>query len=118
MGVVYAAYDPDLDRKVALKLIVRLPSGSDADSRHLQERLMREAKALARVAHPNGVAVHEGGRHPDQVFIAMSWSTASRWGARSARRHASSTCSRRQAAASWRRTRRGWCIATSSRATS
>jgi tRNA A-37 threonylcarbamoyl transferase component Bud32/tetratricopeptide (TPR) repeat protein len=71
MGVVYAAYDPDLDRKVALKLIRRAPTGSDADARQLQERLMREAQAMARVAHPNVVAVHEVGRHQEQVFIAM-----------------------------------------------
>ncbi len=49
MGVVYAAYDPELDRKVALKLLH--PRGhSSLDSRL---RLMREAKALARLSHPN-----------------------------------------------------------------
>jgi tetratricopeptide (TPR) repeat protein/tRNA A-37 threonylcarbamoyl transferase component Bud32 len=71
MGVVYAAYDPDLDRKVALKLIRRMHGKSPADADQLQERLMREAQAMARVAHPNVVAVHEVGRHQEQVFIAM-----------------------------------------------
>jgi len=65
MGTVYAAYDPVLDRKVALKLLRR--SGS-ADS---QARLVREARALARVSSPNVVAVHDAGTFDDQVYIAM-----------------------------------------------
>jgi serine/threonine-protein kinase len=62
LGVVYAANDPELGRQVALKL---LKSASD------QERLVREARALARVSHPNVVAVHDVGRWQDRVFIAM-----------------------------------------------
>ena len=48
MGVVYAAYDPVLDRRVAIKL-VRERSGESDGSRY-QERLLREARALARLA--------------------------------------------------------------------
>jgi serine/threonine-protein kinase len=62
LGVVYAATDPELARQVALKLLKR---GSE------QERLVREARALARVSHPNVVAVHDVGRWNDRVFIAM-----------------------------------------------
>src|ERR1700733_2515669 len=46
MGVVYAAYDPALDRRIALKL-VRPDSRRDVD----QARLLREAQSLARVKH-------------------------------------------------------------------
>jgi tetratricopeptide (TPR) repeat protein/predicted Ser/Thr protein kinase len=66
MGVVYAAYDPELDRRVALKL---LRTDRFAAPGHL--RLLREAKALARLTHPNVVAVHDAGTFGDQVFVAM-----------------------------------------------
>lgn len=65
MGVVLAAFDPELDRKIALKL---LHSGSSSDGR---ARLQREAQALARLSHPNVIRVHDVGTHQDQVFIAM-----------------------------------------------
>ncbi len=71
-GVVLAAYDPDLDRKVALKLIqpqlFRFVGADDA-----RQRLLREARALARLSHPNVVAVHEIGTLDDAVFIAMEF---------------------------------------------
>ena len=54
-GVVYAAYDTELDRKVAIK-VLRAQSGCDATS--MASRLIREARALARLTHPNIVAVH------------------------------------------------------------
>src|SRR5207244_1060660 len=64
MGVVYKAFDPELDRQVALKL---LHTGEGAAS----ERLLREAQALARLSHPNVVAVHDVGTFGAHVFIAM-----------------------------------------------
>jgi aminoglycoside phosphotransferase (APT) family kinase protein len=67
MGVVYAARDPDLDRHVAIKL-VRPEVGGDQKA---QRRLQREAMALAKVSHPNIVAIHEVGEHRGQVFLAM-----------------------------------------------
>jgi serine/threonine protein kinase/tetratricopeptide (TPR) repeat protein len=74
MGVVYAAWDPQLDRRIALKL-VNLAScggaapGSDGDTQ--RARLLREAQALARIEHPNVVRVHDVGVCDGQVFIAM-----------------------------------------------
>ena len=63
-GVVYAAYDRKLDRRVALKLVRR---GTPAWS----ERFALEAKALARLSHPNVVVVYDVGARGDQLFIAM-----------------------------------------------
>ncbi len=68
MGVVYVAYDPELDRKVALKLL--LP-GSGGDTRRL--RLLREAQALARLSHPNVVGIHDVGTIGEQVWLAMEF---------------------------------------------
>jgi len=68
MGVVYSAFDPELDRKVAIKLLQAKPGGSTGE----QAWLVREAQALARLSHPNVVAVHDVGTLPgDRVFIAM-----------------------------------------------
>lgn len=67
MGVVYRARDPRLDRDVAIKL---LPSGARG-SRAGRARLEREAQALAKLAHPNVVAIHDVGVHDEQVFVAM-----------------------------------------------
>src|SRR6185295_2513362 len=77
MGVVYAAYDAELDRKVALKL---LRPTRDSDEGHA--RLLREAQAMARVSHPNVIAVHDVGMYRDQVFVAMDLvegTTLSKW---------------------------------------
>ncbi|MEZ4382462.1 MAG: serine/threonine-protein kinase [Nannocystaceae bacterium] len=70
MGVVYAAYDEVLDRKVAIKVL--RPSVADVDGRR-RERLLREAQAMARVTHPNVVTVHDVGTAGAQVFVAMEF---------------------------------------------
>lgn len=69
MGVVYGAYDPELDRKIALKLL-KPGQGAKPTAR---ARLLREAKAIARLSHPNVVAVHDVGVFEDQVFLAMEF---------------------------------------------
>ncbi|WP_198154620.1 serine/threonine-protein kinase [Plesiocystis pacifica] len=69
MGVVLAAYDPELDRKVAIKLLKMSGGGSLA----ARERLQREAQALARLDHPNVVGVHDVGEHGGQPFVAMEF---------------------------------------------
>ena len=66
MGEVYAAFDPELDRRVALKLL-HTAGGSERARR----RLVREARALARLSHPNVVQVHDVGEHHGDVFVAM-----------------------------------------------
>ena len=68
MGTVYAAHDPALDRKIALKLIRAKVAGPD-----LEARLLREAKAMARLSHPEVIAVHDAGRDGDRLFIAMEF---------------------------------------------
>ena len=71
MGEVYAAYDPELDRKVAIKLLrVR---GDDAEAAAGRARLMREAQAIAKLSHPNVVVVYDVGAFHDQVFMAMEF---------------------------------------------
>ena len=67
MGVVYKAFDPDLDRMVAIKLL-RGAGFSDA-----QSRLQREAQAMAKLSHPNVVPVFDVGLHDGQIFIAMDF---------------------------------------------
>lgn len=62
MGVVYEARDPVLGRHVAVKVIEH--SGDES-------RMLREGRALARVAHPHVVAVHDAGVEAGRVFIAM-----------------------------------------------
>ncbi|MBX7084071.1 MAG: serine/threonine-protein kinase [Nannocystaceae bacterium] len=71
MGVVFAAYDPDLDRKVAIKLL-QLEESSGGGSLG-RARLLREAQALARLTHPNVVVVHDVGTFEGRVFVAMEF---------------------------------------------
>lgn len=81
MGEVVAAWDPVLDRKVALKLLkAEHQSSSIADE--LRLRLMREAQALARIGHPNVVTVHDVGIVEGQVYLAMEFiegQTLTKW---------------------------------------
>ena len=71
MGIVYAAYDPELDRRVALKLIRAAPDPARAETARV--RLLREAQSLAKLAHPNVIAVHDAGTYEGQVFVAMEF---------------------------------------------
>jgi tRNA A-37 threonylcarbamoyl transferase component Bud32 len=70
MGVLYSARDPQLNRRVALKMLRedRLAGIGIAES---QRRLLREAQALAQLSHPNVVAVFDAGTFAGQVFIAL-----------------------------------------------
>ena len=63
MGVVHAAYDETLDRRVALKLL-----HSDAIA---STWLRREGQAIGRISHPNVVTVYEVGEHEGRVYLAM-----------------------------------------------
>lgn len=61
-GLVHAAYDPELERKVAIKLLVPRRTNDDA-SQQARARLIREARAAARLSHPNVVTVHDVGTY-------------------------------------------------------
>ena len=66
MGMVFEAHDPELHRRVAIKLLhPDVAEGPDG------ARLLREARAMAQLAHPNVVTVHDAGRAGAQVFVAM-----------------------------------------------
>jgi serine/threonine protein kinase len=69
MGVVYSAYDPHLDRKVAIKVL--RPDVMSVGDAHA--RLLREAQAMAKIDHPNVVHVHEVGMLGEQVYVAMEF---------------------------------------------
>ncbi|MBL9101070.1 MAG: protein kinase [Myxococcales bacterium] len=71
MGVVFAAYDPQLDRKVAIKLV--RPAYTESSGGEAQARLVREAQALARLRHPNIVTVYEVGPFDNEVYVAMEF---------------------------------------------
>ena len=122
MGEVYAAYDPELDRKVAVKLL-RVKPGNGVSLAEGRQRTLREAQAIARLSHPNVVVVYDVGTFEDQVFIAMEFvdgNTVTYWlhgpAAHVAGRAAG--LSSRPGAAWRRRTTRGSCTATSSPTTS
>ena len=66
MGVVYRAHDDDLDRDVAIKLL--RPDGGGTGT-----RLLREARSMARLSHPNIAAVYDVGTHEESVYIAMEF---------------------------------------------
>jgi serine/threonine-protein kinase len=72
MGVVLAAYDSRLDRRVAIKLLRRREGASAGDDDNT--RLAREAQAMARLNHPNVMAVYDSGALEDgSLFIAMEY---------------------------------------------
>jgi tetratricopeptide (TPR) repeat protein/predicted Ser/Thr protein kinase len=68
MGVVFAAYDEELDRKVAIKLL-RTQGGAAPE----RSWLLSEAKAMARLSHPNIVQVYDVGTCDGQLFLAMEF---------------------------------------------
>jgi WD40 repeat protein/tRNA A-37 threonylcarbamoyl transferase component Bud32 len=68
MGIVHAAYDDELDRRIAIKL-VKAERVDDL----ARARVLREAQAMARVSHPNVVQIYEVGEHGDQVYVAMEF---------------------------------------------
>src|ERR1041384_7875623 len=67
MGVVYAAIDPELQRPVAIKLL------RGHRELQLQQRLRREAQAMAQLAHPNVVTVYDVGVCDGELFLAMEY---------------------------------------------
>jgi len=81
MGVVYLAHDPELNRKVAVKLL-RPGAWAKLSRSEARSRLLREAQAMAQLSHPNVIAVYDVGPFEDQIFIAMEYisgRTLSQW---------------------------------------
>jgi len=80
MGVVFTAYDPHLDRKIALKL---LRGNLGVNAKEARARLKREAQAIAQLNHPNVVGVYDVGTTAEgDVYIAMEFvegDTLSMW---------------------------------------
>ncbi len=72
MGAVYAASDPDLDRRVAVKLL-RANALSDAARQRTRARLLREAQAMARLSHPEVITVYDVGAFGNELFVAMEY---------------------------------------------
>jgi len=66
MGVVWAAFDPDLERAVAIKVLRVVDAVAT-----LRTRLLREARAMARLKHPNVLTVYEVGTDRNRDYIAM-----------------------------------------------
>jgi len=82
MGIVYRAWDPQLARPVAIKVVRQ--AGADTQ---LRTRLVREAQSLARLSHPNVCHVYDVGTESEEVWVAMElidgttlrqWATADR----------------------------------------
>ncbi len=69
MGVVYRAWDPQLTRSVAIKVVRR--AGDGTDERGERARLVREARSLARLSHPHVCHVYDVGEHEGEVWVAM-----------------------------------------------
>ena len=72
MGEVYTAYDPELDRKVALK-VIRPALARTAASSTARARLLREAQAMAKLSHPNVIPVFDVGTVDGDVYVAMEY---------------------------------------------
>src|SRR5215468_1393004 len=68
IGEVFSAHDPELNRIVALKM---LRPGLAGESPEARARFQREAQAMARLSHPNVVAVYDVGSVDERVYVAM-----------------------------------------------
>jgi hypothetical protein len=66
MGMVWGAWDPELERRVALKLVRIVGAGA-------RERMLREGQVLARLSHPNVVPIYDVGVMGTQVYLVMEW---------------------------------------------
>ena len=73
MGVVYEGFDPALGRRVAVKTILKSVAIDDETARSYSERFVREAKAVARLNHPNIVQVHDFGEENEVAYLVMEF---------------------------------------------
>jgi len=70
MGTVYAAWDPKLDRRVALKILRR---GAFGDCANVRRRILAEARAMAQLAHPNVIGLHDVLEQDGHIILAMEF---------------------------------------------
>ena len=73
MGVVYKAFDPVINRPVAIKTIHKALIGQDLSGSSTTARFKNEARAVGRMAHPNIVAIYEYGEDDSTAYIAMEY---------------------------------------------
>ncbi|HEY8068759.1 MAG TPA: DUF6719 family protein [Burkholderiales bacterium] len=73
MGVVYEGLDPTLDRRVAVKTILKSVGLDEETERAYSERFVREAKAVARLNHPNIVQVYDFGQENEVAYLVMEF---------------------------------------------
>ena len=73
LGDVYKAYDPELDRRIAIKILRSSVVQAETKLGLPWDRLRREAQALAKLHHPNVVVVHDVGEFGEESFIAMGF---------------------------------------------
>ena len=69
-GVVYEAFDPELERPRAIKL---MQPRKERDRARTRRRFLREAKAMAKLSHPNVVSVYDVGTHGERPFVVMEY---------------------------------------------
>ena len=72
MSVVFEAHDPELDRKLAIKLVHRVTIEGTEGSK-ARARMQREAQAMAKLSHPNVITVYDVGDHEGKLYIAMEF---------------------------------------------
>ncbi|MBA3503668.1 MAG: protein kinase, partial [Deltaproteobacteria bacterium] len=66
MGVVWSAWDPELERRVAIKLM-------HVKSETARAYMLREGQSLAKLSHPNIVPIYDVGTIDEQVYLVMEW---------------------------------------------
>jgi len=69
MGVVYKAHDPQIDRFVAIKIILE----KALENREIKARFMREARTAGKLSHENLTVIYDLGEEDGKTFIVMSF---------------------------------------------
>ncbi|WP_250537222.1 serine/threonine-protein kinase [Caballeronia sp. AZ10_KS36] len=101
MGIVYLAFDPQIERQVALKTLHRLATDDAAAAHELTARFLNEARAAGRLVHPNIVAIYDYGEADDIAFITMEYVRGESLAARLARHARTATSMNPASALRW-----------------